>query len=100
MGSDADVGGASKAYWGLAPSGQAGIFWGSLSTAIPSGSKLSQSGYAGIRSREGPLVGFTKRQFDVTNHRFLELRVKANARRQWYLRCSYCISTRSLIIST
>ncbi|KAI9101312.1 complex I intermediate-associated protein 30-domain-containing protein [Phlyctochytrium arcticum] len=83
VGSDADIGGKSEAYWGLTPENTA-LFWGKLSTEIPEGVKLDRSGYAGIRSRERPLTLFHKPRFDTTMFRYLAVRAKGDSR-QWFV---------------
>ena len=83
MGSDADVGGLSKAQWGLTPQ-KTGLFWGTLSTRIPENSKLNSSGYAGIRSREKPLTLFHRPRLDTSLHRYLAIRAKGDTK-QWFV---------------
>ncbi|KAI8824535.1 complex I intermediate-associated protein 30-domain-containing protein [Fimicolochytrium jonesii] len=83
VGSDADIGGLSEAYWGLTPQ-QTALFWGSISTQIPEGAKLERSGYAGIRSQQRPLTLFHHPRYDTTLFRYLAIRAKGD-QRQWFV---------------
>ncbi|KAJ3316138.1 hypothetical protein HDU76_002055 [Blyttiomyces sp. JEL0837] len=83
VGSDADIGGLSEAYWGLTPQGT-GLFWGKLSTEVPEGFKAEKSGYAGVRSKERPLTLFHRPRFDVSMFRYLAIRAKGDSR-QWFV---------------
>ncbi|KAI8829755.1 complex I intermediate-associated protein 30-domain-containing protein [Chytridium lagenaria] len=83
VGSDADIGGLSEAYWGLTPE-KTGVMWGKLSTDIPEGSKLQRSGYAGVKSKERPLTLFHRPRFDTSAFRYLAVRAKGD-NRQWFV---------------
>ncbi|TPX72907.1 hypothetical protein SpCBS45565_g00271 [Spizellomyces sp. 'palustris'] len=83
VGSDADIGGLSEAYWGLTPQSTA-LFWGTLSTDIPPGVKIDRSGYAGVRSKERPLTLFHRPRYDTTLFRYLAIRAKGDTR-QWFV---------------
>ncbi|TPX30609.1 hypothetical protein SmJEL517_g05846 [Synchytrium microbalum] len=83
VGSDADIGGLSEAYWGLTPQ-NTGLFWGKLSTEIPPKSKLVRSGYAGIRSRERPITLFHRPTFDTSLFRYLSIRARGDSR-LWFV---------------
>ncbi|KAJ3079991.1 hypothetical protein HK100_010247, partial [Physocladia obscura] len=79
LGSDADIGGLSEAYWGHTDN-NTGLFWGKLSTKVPEGSRLDQSGYAGIKSKDRPITLFHKPRFDTSQFRYLAVRCKADER--------------------
>ncbi|ORY52515.1 CIA30-domain-containing protein, partial [Rhizoclosmatium globosum] len=79
LGSDADVGGLSEAYWGHTPE-NTGMFWGKLNTTVPEGSKFDKSGYAGIKSKERPITLFHRPRFDTSQYRYLAIRCKADSR--------------------
>ncbi|KAI9341544.1 complex I intermediate-associated protein 30-domain-containing protein [Zopfochytrium polystomum] len=81
VGSDADIGGLSEAYWGLTEQ-NTGLFWGVLSTTVPEGVKLERSGYAGIRSKERPITLFHRPRFDTRLFRYLAIRAKGD-HHQW-----------------
>ncbi|KAJ3272853.1 Complex I intermediate-associated protein 30, mitochondrial [Terramyces sp. JEL0728] len=81
VGSDADLGGYTEAFWGLTPQKTA-KFWGKLSTRIPPGSPLEYSGYAGIRSIEKEAVMFHTPKIDSSLYRFMEVRAKGD-KKQW-----------------
>ncbi|KAJ3308094.1 hypothetical protein HDV04_000831 [Boothiomyces sp. JEL0838] len=81
VGSDADIGGYTEAFWGLTPQKTA-LFWGNLSTRIPPGSPLEYSGYAGIRSLEKEPVMFHTPRIDSSLYRFMEIRAKGD-KKQW-----------------
>ncbi|KAI9207628.1 complex I intermediate-associated protein 30-domain-containing protein [Polychytrium aggregatum] len=83
VGSDADIGGLSEAYWGLTQD-NTGLFWGNLSTEVPPGLRIERSGYAGIRSKERPLTLFSRPRFDTTLFRYLAIRAKGDTR-QWFV---------------
>ncbi|KAJ3108555.1 Cation channel sperm-associated protein 3 [Phlyctochytrium planicorne] len=83
VGSDADIGGYSEAYWGLTPE-KTGVLWGKLSTEVPQGTKLKRSGYAGIKSKERPLTLFSRPRFDTSDFRYLAVRAKSD-NRQWFV---------------
>ncbi|KAJ3416465.1 hypothetical protein HDV05_001623 [Chytridiales sp. JEL 0842] len=84
VGSDADIGGLSEAYWGLTPQ-KTGLFWGRLSTEVPPTVKLQRSGYAGIRSRERPLTLFHHPRYDTSLFRYLAIRARSADRKQWFV---------------
>ncbi|KAJ3293659.1 hypothetical protein HK104_004297 [Borealophlyctis nickersoniae] len=83
VGSDANIGGKSEAYWGLTPQKTA-LFWGTLSSEIPEGVNISQSGYAGIRSKPRPYTLFHRPTFDTTHFRYLAVRAKGDTK-QWFV---------------
>ncbi|KAJ3125283.1 hypothetical protein HK098_000408 [Nowakowskiella sp. JEL0407] len=83
VGSDADIGGLSEAYWGHTLQNHA-KFWGKISTDIPPNSKLTRSGYAGIRSKELPLTLFHRPRFDTEPFRYLAIRARGD-NRQWFV---------------
>ncbi|KAJ3221616.1 hypothetical protein HK099_003312 [Clydaea vesicula] len=83
VGSDADIGGNSEAYWGLTKS-KHGIFWGTLSQEIPKGSNIKHSGYAGFRSKERPITMFHRPRFDCERFRYLYMRLKGD-NKQWFV---------------
>ncbi|KAJ3045503.1 hypothetical protein HDV00_009157 [Rhizophlyctis rosea] len=83
VGSDADIGGLSEAYWGFTPENTA-LFWGNISTEIPAGVKLERSGYAGIRSKERPRTLFHRPRFDTSYFRYLAIRARGDTR-QWFV---------------
>ncbi|KAJ1540747.1 Complex I intermediate-associated protein 30, mitochondrial [Nowakowskiella sp. JEL0078] len=79
VGSDADIGGYSEAYWGLTQQNNA-MLWGTLSTEIPSNSKIERSGYAGIRSKELPLTLLHRPRFDTSRFRYLAIRARGDTK--------------------
>ncbi|KAJ3156936.1 hypothetical protein HDU86_003471 [Geranomyces michiganensis] len=83
VGSDADIGGLSEAYWGLTPQKTA-YFWGTISTKIPENAKIDRSGYAGVRSQQRPLTLFHRPRYDTTLFRYLAIRARGDAR-QWFV---------------
>ncbi|TPX34414.1 hypothetical protein SeMB42_g07338 [Synchytrium endobioticum] len=83
IGSDADIGGLSEAYWGLTPH-NTGLFWGKLSTEIPPSSNMKRSGYAGIRSRERPVTLLHRPTFDISLFRYLTIRARGDSR-LWFV---------------
>ncbi|TPX59007.1 hypothetical protein PhCBS80983_g02803 [Powellomyces hirtus] len=83
VGSDADIGGLSEAYWGLTPENSA-LFWGTISTKVPEGAKIDRSGYAGVRSQQRPLTLFHRPRYDTTLFRYLAIRAKGDTR-QWFV---------------
>ncbi|KAJ3023159.1 hypothetical protein HKX48_004100 [Thoreauomyces humboldtii] len=83
VGSDADIGGLSEAYWGLTPKNSA-LFWGTMSTKIPEGVRIDRSGYAGIRSQQRPLTLFHRPRYDTTLFRYLAIRARGDTR-QWFV---------------
>jgi NADH dehydrogenase [ubiquinone] 1 alpha subcomplex assembly factor 1 len=76
VGSDADIGGYSEAYWGLTPQ-KTGIFWGKLNQDT-SGTNLDKSGYVGLRSKERNFVLFHRERIDVSLFRYLEIHAKGD----------------------
>jgi NADH dehydrogenase [ubiquinone] 1 alpha subcomplex assembly factor 1 len=85
IGSDADIGGLTKAYWAHTPQ-KTGLFWGTLSTQVPNDSKLDESGYAAIRSKELPFTLFSKPRMNTSLYHFLKLRVKGDSK-------TWCVSS-------
>ncbi|KAI8586123.1 complex I intermediate-associated protein 30-domain-containing protein [Geranomyces variabilis] len=83
VGSDADIGGLSEAYWGMTPQKTA-YFWGTISTKIPENAKIDRSGYAGVRSQQRPLTLFHRPRYDTTLFRYLAIRARGDAR-QWFV---------------
>ncbi|KAI8898140.1 complex I intermediate-associated protein 30-domain-containing protein [Globomyces pollinis-pini] len=81
VGSDADLGGYSEAYWGLTPENTA-LFWGTISTKVPEGLSIERSGYAGIRSKEKELTLFHRPRIDTSMFRYLKIRAKGD-KRDW-----------------
>ncbi|KAJ3068756.1 hypothetical protein HDU98_008117 [Podochytrium sp. JEL0797] len=79
LGSDADIGGLSEAYWGHTQN-NTGMFWGKLNTTVPEGAKFEKSGYAGIKSKERPITMFHRPRFDTSQFRYLAIRCKADSR--------------------
>ncbi|KAI8998373.1 complex I intermediate-associated protein 30-domain-containing protein [Gaertneriomyces semiglobifer] len=83
VGSDADIGGLSEAFWGLT-NDRTALFWGKISTEIPQGAKLDRSGYAGIRSKEKQLTLFHRPRWDTSLYRYLAIRARGDTR-QWFV---------------
>ncbi|KAH6574590.1 hypothetical protein BASA61_000591 [Batrachochytrium salamandrivorans] len=83
VGSDADMGGLSEAYWGLTPQNTA-LFWGTLSTELPPKAEFNRSGYAGIRSKEAPLTLFHRPKIDTSMFRYLAVRARGDGN-QWFV---------------
>ena len=77
LGSDADYGGLSSAYWSASTSNTA-LFYGTCNTRLPDGYKASTSGYCGIRSRVRPITLFHIPRFDVSLFRYLLIRAKGD----------------------
>ena len=77
-GSDSEIGGKSEAFWGM--NGSNGVFWGHLRMDQPKNSNYDRSGYCAIRSKEGESFLFKKERIDVQMFRYLELRVKGDAK--------------------
>ncbi|KAL5033971.1 hypothetical protein BDV3_003590 [Batrachochytrium dendrobatidis] len=83
VGSDADIGGLSEAYWGLTPQ-NTGLFWGTLSTELPPKATFNRSGYAGVRSKELQPIIFHKPKIDASMFRYLAIRAKGD-KNQWFI---------------
>ena len=59
------------------------VFLGRLDPRLPANNqKVTQSGYAGIRMKEPPLILLKKALHDVSIYRYLKLRVKGDSK-QW-----------------
>eukprot|EP00842_Homolaphlyctis_polyrhiza_P000685 jgi/Hompol1/1617/HPOL_002729-RA len=83
VGSDADIGGLSEAYWGFTQQRTA-LFWGKLSTEVPKNANFDRSGYAGIRSKEAPFTLFSRPAIDTTLFRYLAIRARGD-QNQWFV---------------
>ncbi|RKP03543.1 hypothetical protein CXG81DRAFT_23804 [Caulochytrium protostelioides] len=87
IGSDADIGGYTEAFWGLTPE-QTALFWGTLSTKLPPQTpglpNIAASGYAGVQSRERPLTMLHHPRYDTTLFRYLAIRARGDER-QWFV---------------
>jgi NADH dehydrogenase [ubiquinone] 1 alpha subcomplex assembly factor 1 len=77
VGSDADIGGYSEAYWGWTPQ-KTGLFWGTISTQIPPKLGIDRSGYAGIKSKLMPMVLLHRPMIDTSLFRYLEIRARGD----------------------
>lgn len=76
IGSDADYGGNSTAFWAFSKSNTA-LFYGRVDTELPTGmGEVKQVGYAAIRSRELMPVFFQSVYMDVSPYRYIRLRAK------------------------
>ena len=83
VGSDASIGGFSKAYWALTPQ-NTGLFYGNLDQTVPSQSKIESSGYAGIRSKILPPALFSSRTFNAEIYYYLVIRAKGDVN-EWFV---------------
>ncbi|KAI8908381.1 complex I intermediate-associated protein 30-domain-containing protein [Gorgonomyces haynaldii] len=83
IGSDADFGGYSQAFFGTTDHKTA-LFWGTLSTEKPQNPKIEHSGYAGIRSKELPKTLLHTPRHDCSLYRYLEIRAKGDTK-QWFV---------------
>ena len=77
VGSDADIGGLSEAYWAHTTNNTA-LLYGRLSMELPPQSRIDKSGYVGIRSKEKPVVLFHRPVMDVSQFQYLQIRAKGD----------------------
>lgn len=75
IGSDADIGGHSRCYWGLTDR-QTALFWGTLSSNADV--KTLKSGYAGLTSKWRPKTALHQPGFDIKPFRYLEVEAKGD----------------------